>query len=117
MAHDFRIYFNRKRQWADCYLHNIHPKTFQRRGGGRWGYFQNNPSSPRVGLFGELHFVRSRIRFDVVVHELEHLRVEWMWARGETITRKNEEKMTSFLDELCRKFVRELRKKEPNITL
>lgn len=70
-----------------------------------------------MGHFGELHFVKRRLRFDGIVHELDHLRTEWMWARGETITRKNEEKMASFLDELCRKFIRELKKKEPNIIL
>jgi len=60
-----------------------------------------------MGLFGEVHLVKSRVRPDLIVHELEHARVEWMWNNGITITRQNEERMTEFLDELVRKFYRE----------
>src|SRR3972149_505274 len=102
MEHDFRVYFNYRSQWAEVYLHDVHPTTFSRRKGGRWAYFAANCENHRKGKFGELHFVRSRVRFDVIVHELDHLRTEWMWARGETITRKNEERMALLLDELCR---------------
>lgn len=34
-----------------------------------------------------------------------------------TVNRRNEEKMTAFLDELVRSFLRELRKVDPNIKL
>lgn len=117
MNHDFKIRFNHNRQWATVYLHNVHPNTFYRKGGGRWGWFAPAWTNPKVGLFGELHFVKRRLRFDGIVHELDHLRTAWMWARGETITRKNEERYATLLDELCRKFIRELRKIEPDIKL
>lgn len=117
MEHDFRFYFNRKNQWADVYLHNVHPTTFARENGGRWAYFLATWKNPRRGLFGELHFIERRLRFDVIVHELDHLRTEWMWAKGYTIDRQNEERMAEFLDSLTRNFLRELRKVEPEIRL
>lgn len=107
---DFKIFFNKNRQWINVYLENVHPKTFANRGGGHWGFFQATWENPRYGLFGELHFVKSRIREDVVSHELLHVLIEWMWSNGFTITRQNEERMCEFMDELVRKFYREYNK-------
>ena len=107
---DFQIYFNKKRQWANVYLWDVHPSTFEGWGGGRWGYFIAKWENSKQGLFGEIHFVKSRVRHDSVVHELFHLLVEWMWSNGFTITRKNEEAMATFMDELTRKFWREFDK-------
>lgn len=109
--------FNRKIQWVDVYLHDVHPDTFQKRKGGRWGYYINWTERSKQGKFGELHFVKSRLRFDTIVHEIEHMRIDWIWSRGDTITRKNEERYTTLLDELVRKFIRELRKTDPKVKL
>jgi len=117
MEHDFKVHFNRRRQYFEVYLHNVHPRTFKRRGGGVWAYWDNVRDSPRRGKFGEVHFVRSRLRFDTIVHELDHIRTDWMWSRGETITRKNEERYATFLDEIVRRFIRELRRIDPKVKL
>jgi hypothetical protein len=117
MDYDFWFSFNRYRQFVEVYLWDVHPTTFDNWGGGRWGYWHPVRENVRRGKFGELHFVKSRLRFDTVVHEIDHLRTDWMWCRGETITRKNEERMATILDEIVRRFVRELRKKEPGIKL
>jgi hypothetical protein len=109
----FKIIFNRNKQYLNVYLHDISHETFNRKGGGRWAYFQSSWESPRYGLFGELHFVKSRIREDVVSHELLHVLIEWMWSNGFTITRQNEERMCEFMDELVRKFYREYNKINP----
>lgn len=45
------------------------------------------------------------------------MRIDWIWSRGDTITRKNEERYTTLLDELVRKFLRELRKIDPKVKL
>lgn len=113
-AQRFRFHFGRKKTVVEVYLWSVHPNTFERWDNGRWGYFD---ISEKESVFGELHFVKSRLRLDTIVHEIEHARVEWMWQNGHTITRKNEEKMTSLLDEMVRKFLRELRKIEPKIKL
>lgn len=111
MRYDFRFHFQNKKQYSLVYLWDVHPTTFASWKGGYWGYFEKAVDAlPSVGLFGELHFVRSRLRIDTIVHELDHLRTEWMWANGITITRKNEERMATFLDELVRNFLRELKK-------
>lgn len=110
MKHDFIFYFYRKKQWCRVYLWDVHPNTFANWNSGRWGYFEQFWEHPKRGLFGELHFVKSRLRIDTIVHELDHLRTEWMWANGITITRKNEERMATLLDELVRNFLRELKK-------
>ena len=108
---DFVITFRKKKQWINVYLWDVHPATFKNWGGGRWGYFSSEWENPKKGLLGELHFVKSRInRIDLVVHEIEHARVEWMRANNITITKSNEEKMTILLDELVRKFYREYNK-------
>lgn len=106
----FRIYFRRKRQWIDVYLHDVHPNTFANRKGGRWGYFVATWTDCRNGVLGEIHLVESRVRIDSVVHELDHARTEWMLAGGTTITRSTEERMATLLDELARKFYQEYEK-------
>lgn len=106
----FTIHFNKNKQWITIYLWDVHPTTFANWKGGRWGYFIAKWDNPKQGFFGEVHLVKSRVREDLVVHELDHVRTEWMWANGFTITRSNEERMTSFLDELVGKFYREYRK-------
>ena len=116
MQSDFTFRFNRNKQWVCVFLHDVHPTTFASWGAGRWAYFQASPT-PKYGLFGELHFVKSRLRMDTIVHELYHVHAEWMWSHGETLTRKNEERMAKFMDEITRKFLRELKKVEPRIKL
>lgn len=99
-------------QWVDVYVHDVHPTTFANWKAGYWGYFQATWQNPKRGLFGSLHFVKPRLRMDTIVHELDHVRTEWMLANGTTITRGTEERMASFLDELVRNFLRELKKAE-----
>ena len=117
MELSFIFRFNNNRQWIKVFLWDIHPNTFENWGGGRWGYFQATYDNPRSGEFGELHFVKSRLRFDVVYHEIRHICVEWFWANGETVTRKNEERLISFEDKIAHKFRKALAKAEPEIKL
>ena len=117
MESDFVVRFNRKKQFFEVYLWEVHPTTFKNWGGGRWGYWDDTRENDRAGKFGEMHFVKGRLRYDTIVHEIDHLRTDYMWCRGFTITRTNEERMAKLLDELVRKFIRELRKKEPRIKL
>lgn len=107
---DFKILFNKNRQSLNVFLHDVHPKTFAMRGGGSWGFFIAEWSNPKLGHFGSIHLVKSRVRVDLVVHELDHARTDWMLSNGFTIIRQNEEKMATFLDELVRKFYREYNK-------
>lgn len=107
---DFRIYFNKKRQYLDVYLWDVHPTTFSNWNKTRWGYFEAKWDNPKQGLFGEVHFVKSRIREDLVSHELLHAWIEWIWANRTAITSRNEEFLVSLHDEMIRKFWREYRK-------
>jgi len=107
----FLIYFNKKRQWIDVTVWDVHPETFNNWGGGRWAYFEPTRESPRNGLFGELHFVKSGIREDTVVHEMFHVLCEIIWSGRDAITKNNEEKYATILDELVRKFWRYYKKK------
>ena len=63
-----------------------------------------------MGRFGELHFVRSGIRFDTIAHELLHVIAEWLYANRTALISRNEEKMAKMQDELARKLEREFRK-------
>lgn len=103
----FRVYFFKKKQWVDVYLHDVHPNTFYRKGGGRWGYFIPNRKSSRSGLFGEIHLVKERIRPDLILHELDHLRLEWLFANRVGLGTRNEEWFCKFGDEIMRNFYRE----------
>ncbi len=107
---EFTIFWNKKKQWITVHLWDVNPGTFSNWGGGRWGYFEPKWDNPKNGFFGEVHLVKSRIREDLVVHELDHVRTEWMWAKGTTITRSNEERMTEFLDKLVGQFYKEYKK-------
>lgn len=106
----FNIYFNKNKQWVKIILWDVHPNTFANWRGGRWGYFISTYENPKIGEFGEVHLVKSRIREDVIAHEMFHVMVEWMWSNGETITRKNEERYTEFLDQLVGKFFKQFNK-------
>lgn len=107
----FRIYFNRRKQWLEIYVEDVSPETFKLKGGGRWGYFLPKWEKSRKGFFGEVHLVRSRIRPDLVVHEMFHVVCEWLRARYVNLTARNEEDMAELLDELVRKFYKEHHKK------
>lgn len=120
MEYDFRFYFNKRKQsiqWVDVFLWDVHPNTFERWEGGRWGYFLATWEHPYKDKFGELHFVKSRLRFDAVYHELRHLAIEWFWSNGISVDRKNEEKLVSFEDKIANSFRRGLAKAEPKIKL
>ena len=107
---EFLIYFNKKRQHLKVYLWDVHPNTFQNWKAGRWGYFIAKWDNPRIGFFGEIHLVKSRVRVDLVVHELFHALTEWMWANREPISNRTEEFFASLLDEMTRGFYREFNK-------
>ena len=94
----------------DVFLHEVTPETFNRRGGGRWGYYLACDSRGRRGKFGELHIVRRRVREDVVAHELFHLLADWLQFRKVELNDRNEEKIAVWMDELTRSFWREYKK-------
>lgn len=110
MQRTFTIYFRKKRQWADIFLWDVHPNTFANWKAGRWGYWIATWSNPKSGKFGEIHLVESRVREDLISHELDHLRLEWLFANRVGLGVKNEEWYCSFGDELTRKFWREYKK-------
>jgi len=107
---DFRVYFDKKRRWIDVYVEDVSQKTFQARGGGRWGYFLANWEKKRDVDFGEIHFVKSALRLDTVVHEVFHAVIEYAWLNGEAITRKNEETYACLQHELFGKIEKKLKR-------
>jgi hypothetical protein len=113
----FKVFFNKKRQFLEVELWDVHPTTFYRWKAGRWGYFEATWDNPKSGKFGELHFVLGNLRFDTVSHEVFHVIVEYLHANRDNITTKNEEKYADLTDELNRKIVREVRKLYPEIRL
>ena len=114
---NFKIFFNKKKQWVNVSLWDVHPSTFARWKAGRWAYFLATWENPKAGEFGELHFVVSGLRFDTLSHEIFHVLAEWMMANREPVSSKNEEKYAVMTDELSRKVVREIRKIYPKIRL
>jgi hypothetical protein len=107
---EFTVYFNKKRQWITVHLWDVNPNTFQNWKAGRWGYFIAKWDNPRIGLFGEVHLVKSRVREDLVVHEMFHVLCEIMWSNRDSITGRNEEKYCEILDQLVGNFYKEYRK-------
>src|SRR5690349_4201893 len=106
----FRVYFNRKKQWVDVTLWDVHPNTFSTWKMGRWGCFNQSWENPSQGLFGEVHLVESRVREDLVAHEFLHVWLEWIWANRTAVTSRNEETMIELYDEMIRNFYREYKK-------
>ncbi len=107
----FRVYFRRRKQFFNVYLYNTTAKTFQRYGGGRWGYFVPRWEHSKRGWFGDIHIIESRVRVDVVQHELDHLRLEWIFANEINLSTYNEEWFCKFGDELIRNFYKAYEKK------
>jgi len=107
MESSFTVYFRKRRQWFNVYLHETSPETFNRNGGGRWGYFVPRWEHSKRGWFGDIHLVKSRVRVDLVAHELDHLRFEWIFGNEIMLSRRNEEWWCKFGDELIRNFYRE----------
>lgn len=111
----FRICLNpkygkKRRLWVDVYLRDVLPSTFYSWGGGWWAYYSYNKDRGRYGKFGELHFVKSRVREDVVAHELIHLLGDYLRSRGTGINVYNEESIAIMFDHWVRTFWREFRK-------
>lgn len=107
----FRVYFNRRRQWLDVHLYNVSPRVFCNYAGTYYAYYQpETERAARRGLFGSLHFVSERMTPDTVVHELFHVLADWLRAKGMGITVYNEERLAFFFDELFRNFMREYKK-------
>lgn len=116
MEPNFRIRFNKNKQWAEVYLWDVHPATFYSWDAGRWGYWLPTWTSPVRDKFGELHFVRGRLRVDTIYHELEHMRQEWIWANRLAWSGKTEEPFIEMLDSLAWQFLRRLRRIEPRVS-
>lgn len=111
----FTFHFNKKKQYIDVYLWDVHPTTFANWKMGRWGCFNKKWESPSQGFFGELHFVDSKkrpLREDTIAHELLHAWLEWLWANRTAVTSRNEETLVALFDELTRNFYREYRKEK-----
>lgn len=106
----FRVYFNRKKQYLVVHLDDVSPTTFHRQGGGRWGYFVETWTNPHRGEFGTIHLVASRVRSDVVAHELLHGWLAWLKARDVAVTSRNEERLVLIFDEMIRHFYMEWEK-------
>ena len=100
----FRVTFNRRQQWVSVHLWDVHPNTFASWDAGRWAYYQAEQERGRCGKFGEIHFVKSRVRPDVVSHELIHLLCDIMRSRGMSWTDRSEERIATMYDELVRSF-------------
>ena len=113
MNPSFRLYFNNKKSWTDVYLWSVHPNTFANWDAGRWGYWTKCEPDQKTGLFGELHFVKSRLRIDTIEHELNHLRQAWLRANLNAWTGRNEESVIEFGDRLLWGFLRALSREEP----
>ena len=107
---NFKVMFNGGKQWINVTVWDVHPNTFERWNKTRWGYFQPTWKSTTTGEFGELHFVKSGVRFDTIAHEIFHVIMEYVWANRTAVTSKNEEKYATMTDELCRKLEREFKK-------
>jgi len=110
MSPSFTVYFNDEKQWIDVYLEDVSQEQFRENGGGDWGYFLATWEHPEHGEFGVLHFVKSILSNETIVHEVFHAVVELARSRGETINEDNEEDYACVAHELFGKIQRELRK-------
>jgi hypothetical protein len=108
----FNVSFRKNKQYVTVYLHSVSPETFQRMGGGRWGYYlpAENRNNFR-GFFGEIHLVENRLRMDLISHELFHFVSDFIYSRGRGLSPYNEEYYASIMDEVTRNLIKALRKK------
>lgn len=114
MQPDFRVFFNRNKQYFDVFLWDVHPNTFARWDAGRWAYVDfETQEHHRKGRFADLHIVKRRFRPDSIRHEIDHLVINWMYGADKTRDRQavinpyNEEWFCEFGDKLSRKIWKE----------
>lgn len=101
----FKLFWNRRKQWVAVYLWDVHPDTFESWDAGRWAYYlANSYRCKTTGLFGDLHFVASRVRADVVAHELIHLLCDYLRNKDTAINVYNEERIAGLFDSWTRQF-------------
>lgn len=106
----FRLYFNKRRQFVLVQLHDVNPETFKSKNSTRWGYYQANKNRTKAGLFGEIHLVKSRVREDLVAHELIHLLGDVLRSKDRRFSEYNEEYIAELFDNWTRQFFREYKK-------
>lgn len=110
----FTFTFNKGKQYCEVHLFDVDPRTFSRWAGTTWGFYWGyNPAKKRKlysGLFGEIYLVWSRVRRDLVEHEVDHLRWDWIFSRGIIPSPKNEERLVELLTEMNTNLWREYKK-------
>lgn len=92
------------------FLWDVHQTTFHSWGGGNWAYYENSPTRNHKGHFGDMHFVKSRVRVDVFDHEKMHLVGDILRSKNRVWTVYNEEWIAVLSDGLTRRFWREYKK-------
>lgn len=89
------------------------PREFYSKFGDCIGIYIYDPEKrkPRVGKFGEIHLVSSRIDDELVSHELLHFLIDLVRTRNGKITNRNEEKIVSEYGEMVKQFWKKYNKK------
>ena len=98
---EFIIKFNKNKRTIKVVLHDVSIETFQKHGGGRWGYYEHKNNGKELG---EIHLILSRVREDLVAHELIHALLDWIRTDNIRISTRNEEKLAVAYDEMFRNF-------------
>jgi hypothetical protein len=99
---EFRVYFNKGRQFFDVFISDSSRKFMREH--KCWAYYQ--PAEDRYarrGYFGSIHLSREGV--GLVSHELLHLWIDWIRARKPgIINNQNEERLVTEFGEMSRHF-------------
>jgi len=108
MKADFRVRFNKGRQWVDVYISDS-PAKFLRRNECHAYYIPNTERKIFYGLFGSIHLKKmddTPEAVELMAHEIDHLLADWRMTRRITPTAKNEERLATLRGEVEKTFWR-----------
>jgi hypothetical protein len=108
MRPDFRVHFNKGRQWVDVYVAES-PAQFLRRNDCHAYYIGYDMRKKYHGLFGIIHLKKlddTPEARELIDHEIEHLMFDWRRSRGITPSPRNEERMATLRGQVGKAFWR-----------
>lgn len=101
----FRVYFNSRRNWIDVFVSDS-PRKFLRRE-KCYAYYMSAEPRKRRGIFGYIYLRELNKRPDaleLVAHELEHFKFDWVLSRRGVMNISTEEKIATFTGDVTRRF-------------
>ena len=100
----FDLFFNSRRQWVRVTIWEVARDFYAKFGDCIGIYWGNEDRKPKVGEFGQIHLLQSKLDDELASHELLHFLIDLVRTRNGQITPRNEEKIVSEYGQMVKQF-------------